>query len=295
LWLLQSSRVWILCFGIRTDFERVSLPRANNSGDRAESDSPFRAMSEPIQIGLGQFSLVMGDKASNCRSIKEMVVAAAERGCNLLVLPECGLVGWLDPSADEAAESISGPFCNELKSLAAQHRIAIVAGFEERAGDLVHNSAIFIDESGQVLSRHRKINELEIGRHLYRPGTSLEVAAWRGYIIGLLICADCWCSELVDALRAMGANLILSPCAWAVTPGAEETNLSWIRETYRQRIGDRDLVIVATNSVGHVTGGPWKGRVLQGNSLAVSRSHFIEAPTNKSTLKVFKLPFQSLT
>jgi predicted amidohydrolase len=143
-----------------------------------------------------------------------------------------------------------------------------------------------------VLAVHRKINELEIGLELYCRGTSLEVSEWRGYTIGLLICADCWRGELVDALCAMGANLILSPCAWAVDAGAEKTNLSWIRETYRQRIGDRDVVIVAANSVGRLTSGPWKGRILQGNSLAMGRSHVIEAPANESCLTVFRLPFQ---
>jgi predicted amidohydrolase len=264
-----------------------------NPIDHANRSPPFDSMSEPVQIGLGQVSLVMGDKSSNCRAIEEMITTAAKRGCNLVVLPECALTGWLDPSANEAAELISGPFCVELRALAAKHHIAIVAGFEERARNLVHNSAVFIDESGEVLARHRKINELEIGRQLYSRGTSLEVAEWRGYTVGLLICADCWRGELVDALCVMGATLILSPCAWAVDPGGEKTNLSWIREIYRQRIGDRDLVIVAANSVGPVTGGPWRGRILQGNSLAMGRSHAIEAPTNESGLTVFRLPFQS--
>lgn len=247
-------------------------------------------MPESVRIGLGQVSVTMGDKLANQEAMIEALKEAARHNYDLIVLPECGLAGWLDDSAASAAESIPGPFCETLQQFAAKHHLAIVAGLEERDGNDVCNAAIFIDETGGLLSRHRKINELQIGRSLYRIGSKLEVFCWRGYRVGLLICADCWPSEFVDSLHAMGANLILSPCAWAVASGGEETNIAWIQETYRQRIGIRDLTIVAANGVGPVTSGPWKGRVLQGNSLAIGSWGQVLAPAHTPGVTVFELP-----
>ena len=147
--------------------------------------------------------------------------------------------------------------------------MAIVAGIEERAEGRVYNSAVWLDADGELLLRHRKINELELARGLYATGTELRVIPWRGRMAGVAICADSWRPEVTDALWLMGARVIFSPCAWAVEPGGEGTNLAWITETYRQRIGTRELTFAAANGVGPVTEGSWKGRRLQGNSLVV--------------------------
>ncbi len=230
-----------------------------------------------LNIGLGQIRIIMGDKRANMASIFAMIGAAAQYGCDLLVLPECCLAGWLASNAAKAAEPIPGPFTRKLCSLAKHHRIAIVAGMEEKENGRVYNSAVFIDEAGKILLKHRKINELELAKSVYSTGSAIEVAMWRGRTLGLSICADSWRPEETDALWMMGARLILSPCAWAVEIGGESTNRAWIHETYRQRIADRDLVIVAANSVGTLTESPWKGRVLQGNSLAIGKGGMVLA------------------
>jgi predicted amidohydrolase len=67
----------------------------------------------------------------------------------------------------------------------------------------------------------------------------------------------------------MGARLILSPSAWAIQPGKEAENIGWIAGTYAKRTAGRKLVIASANCVGRVTEGPWRGRILQGNSLIV--------------------------
>jgi predicted amidohydrolase len=230
-----------------------------------------------LWIGLGQIPIRMGDKRTNVAAIFAMMSEAAAHGCDVLVLPECSLAGWLSPAAKSLAEPIPGPFTRKLCVRARHYGMAVVLGLEERMDGLIFNSAIFIDEGGRILLRHRKINELEIGRSLYRRGSSIQVAEWKGRTIGLSICADSWRPEITDALCLMGAGIIFSPSAWATERGSEATNIAWITQTYRQRIGSRDLLIVAPNGVGTVTEGPWKGRVLQGNSLVIGKGGVVHA------------------
>jgi predicted amidohydrolase len=256
--------------------------RKSGSGKATSTDRAGGA----LRIGLAQVKITMGDKPANCRALLSAVAAAAKRGCDVVVLPECGFAGWLSEACGASAEPIPGPFTDALQRAARAHRIAVVAGIEERADGCVYNSAVFIDENGELRATHRKVNELDLARSFYSTGTSIVVTNWRGHSVGILICADCWRPELVDALWLMGADLILSPCAWAVEPGGESTNLAWILETYRQRIGERGLIIAAANGVGEVTEGPWRGRCLQGNSLFVSRDGLAQGATNKKDLLV---------
>jgi predicted amidohydrolase len=244
-----------------------------------------------LKVGVGQVRVAMGDKKANVAELLRAVDEAARAGCDLVVLPECSLAGWLSSSARGAAEPIPGPMTRRLGEAARRHRMAIVAGLEERGDGRVFNSAVFIDRRGEILSRHRKVHELEIGLKVYARGTSLNAFAFEGRTAALSICADSWTPVVTDALHELGARLILSPCAWAVEPGGEATNLAWIRETYRQRAAGRRLTIVSANGVGTVTEGPWKGRVLQGNSLVTGPDGepLLTGPTNEPALLTLRL------
>jgi (R)-amidase len=244
-----------------------------------------------IKIGIAQIPILMGDKAANVRSMLAWIARAGRSRCDLVVLPECCLAGWLSPAAARAAEPLPGPLTEKLGGLAVKHRMGIVVGLEERAGKAVHNSAVLIDREGRVALRHRKVNELEIGKRVYTCGRTLAVVEFDGVPVGIDICADSWGPEITDALYAMGARIVLSPCAWAIQPGGEEANTSWIAETYRARTAGKRLTIVAANSVGRVTQGPWRGRVLHGDSMVVGPDGRLRrrGPRNRQAFFTIKL------
>ena len=245
-----------------------------------------------LKVGLGQVRVAMGDKDANVAALFRAVDEAARGDCDVVVLPECSLVGWLSDSARRAAEPVPGPFTRKLSAAAKRHRMAVVVGLEERDGDRIYNTAVLIDRRGEIAGRHRKIDELEIGLKLYTRGASLNVFEFEGRPTALSICADSWKPAVTDALYSMGARLIFSPSAWAVDPGGEATNIAWIREAYRQRTAGRELTIVSPNGVGDVTEGPWKGRVLQGNSLVTGPdgTSLLTGPTNEAALLTVALP-----
>ena len=239
-----------------------------------------------LKIGLGQVRVAMGDKQANVAELFRAVAEAARSGCDALVLPECSLAGWLSAAARTAAEPVPGPLSRKFGAAARRHRMAIVVGLEERDGDRIYNTAVMFDRAGRIIGKHRKIDELEIGLRIYSRGTSLNVFDFEGRATALTICADSWKPTITDALYGMGARLILSPSAWAVEPGGEATNIAWIREAYRQRAAGRELTLIAPNGVGPVTEGPWKGRILQGNSLVTGSDGktLLMGPANESAI-----------
>ena len=72
---------------------------------------------------------------------------------------------------------------------------------------------------GQLLLKHRKINLLDIEQDLYATGDRLQVVAGPACgVLGVNICADNFPDSLAlgHAIGRMGAQILLSPSAWAV-------------------------------------------------------------------------------
>jgi len=245
-----------------------------------------------VRVAAAQIVVTMGDKDANLRAARAAVAAAAQQRCDVVVLPECLLAGWLSPAAPELAEPIPGPATDLLAELATTHGLAIVAGIEERAPEGLYNAAALVDRHGRLLARHRKVDELDEGLQLYRRGSSLGVVELEGVLVAVTICADSWAPAITDTVHLMDARLVLSPCAWAVAPGGEETNLAWIAARYAERTAGRELFVVAADGVGVVSDGPWRGKVLQGDSLVVGPDGVVlgRGRTGEPDLVVVDLP-----
>ena len=227
-----------------------------------------------VRIGLGQLLVEGGKPQDNLARAEAMVGRAAAEGCRLVVLPECLDFGWTDPSARDGAQPIPGPHAERLQTAAARHSVHVVAGLVERDGDRLYNAALPIDPEGTILWHHRKLNELDIGLELYDVGDRLGVVETELGTVGVCICADnYWDSRAVGhVLCRMGAQLILSPSAWAVVPDHDEERDpygdDWL-PSFTELARLYDVAVIGVSNVGMMTGGPWAGRPCIGKSLAV--------------------------
>ena len=227
-----------------------------------------------MKVAMAQILVVGGDGEANIDRAVARIAEAAENGCDVVLLPECLDLGWTHPSALSQAESIPGPRSDRICQAAAEHGVFVVAGLTEQDNIGIYNTAILVDSSGRLLLTHRKINILDIAANLYSPGKSLRVADTPWGPVGLLICADNFPdkSALGEALYHMGAQIILSPCAWAVPPDFDQHQTPYgnlWRDSYGALTRDRKLTVVGVSNVGPVSGGPWAGHRCIGNSMAI--------------------------
>ena len=115
---------------------------------------------------------------------------------------------------------------------------------------------------------------MDIEQSVYCTGDRLAVAHTACGVIGINICADNFPDSLVlgHSLARMGAQILLSPSAWAVPaehdPVAEPYGSLW-EGSYRSLARLYEMPVVGVSSVGWITGGPWSGRKCIGCSLAV--------------------------
>lgn len=228
-----------------------------------------------FKLAMVQMLVEGGRRQVNLARALQRVGEAAEAGASVILLPEALTLGWTHPCARTEAEPIAaGESCRHLCAAARQRGVFICAGLVERAVDRVFNAAVLIDSSGEVILHHRKINELDIARDLYASGDRLGVADTPLGRLGVMICADALASKHVisGTLGLMGAQLILSPCAWAVPKDhdnvAEPYGQLW-RESYGAVAREFNLWIAGSSNVGPIPSGPWAGRKCIGCSLLV--------------------------
>jgi predicted amidohydrolase len=227
-----------------------------------------------IQLAMGQMLVEPGQAEGNLGRARRMIEDAARAACQIVLLPECLDLGWTHPSARRLAEPIPGAFADRLCEAAGASGIHVVAGLTERAEGRIYNTAILIDPRGRILLVHRKINVLDIAQDLYAIGNRLGVAETELGTIGINICADNFPDSLAlgHALARMGAQLLLSPCAWAVPADHDNRRQPYgdlWKEAYTRLAGLYEMPVVGVSNVGRLNAGPWKGRKCIGCSLAV--------------------------
>jgi predicted amidohydrolase len=115
--------------------------------------------------------------------------------------------------------------------------------------------------------------------------------------IGITICADNFPNSLAlgHSLARMGAQLILSPCAWAAPTDYDNDKQpydeGW-KESYGQLSNLYRITTVGVSNVGCLTAGPWQGYDCIGGSIAMGPNGEILAqlPFDKNfeTLKVIE-------
>ncbi len=222
-----------------------------------------------------QMLIACGDKQANLSHAAELIAKAAGSGADLILLPEAMNLGWTSPRARLDADSIpEGETPKMLIEAARKYELYICSGLVEKAGDQVFNSAILISPEGNIILKHRKLNELDIGHEFYDQGDRLNVCDTELGRLGLMICSDAFANDKVlsQALGYMGADVILSPNSWAVPAdydnSKEPCGKLWF-DHYHSVAEKFALWIAGVSNVGLITAGPWVGKHCIGNSLVI--------------------------
>jgi N-carbamoylputrescine amidase len=148
---------------------------------------------------------------------------AARDGAKLICLPELFRSRYFCQSEEarkfELAESIPGASTEALAKVAAARQVTIVASlFERRAEGVYHNTAVILDERGQIAGRYRKMHipddPLYYEKFYFTPGDlGFSVTPTRHARVGTLVCWDQWFPEAARLTALGGAQILFYPTA----------------------------------------------------------------------------------
>lgn len=170
-----------------------------------------------------QFEPVFGEPKTNIDRAIGMLEEAHQAGARLAVLPELFDTGYVFQSRDEAfalaSDAADSPTLARLAETASAMTMHVVAGFSERDGERLFNSAAVIGPDG-LLGVYRK-NHLWAEEALYfEPGDrGFPVFTTRLGRIAPLICYDGWFGESWRRCGLAGADIACVPTNWVPMPG----------------------------------------------------------------------------
>jgi predicted amidohydrolase len=151
--------------------------------------------------------------AANLLAVREAAGRAAAQGADLVVFPEAFITGYnIGERLGELAEPADGPSVTALREIASEAGVAVLCGYPERDGPLVHNAAVPVDARGEPILGYRKTHLFgPVDHAAFAPGDSFAVAELAGLRVGVLICFDIEFPQAARRLALLGAQLIVVP------------------------------------------------------------------------------------
>lgn len=223
------------------------------------------------RVAMAQIYCIDGDREGNLRRIENAVEEASAKGAEIVCLPETCLYGWVNAKAHELAHPIPGKDTDALSEIARKNRVFLSVGLSEKEGDQLFDTVVLIDDEGELILKHRKMNVLT---HLMSPpytrGDSVEIVETKFGRVGMLICADTFHDETVQRMAGEQPDLLLVPYGWAANAGDWPQHGTSLRDTIARAAKTIGCPIVGTNVVGSISGGPWQGMIYGGQSYTIA-------------------------
>ncbi|MEM3448790.1 MAG: carbon-nitrogen hydrolase [Nitrososphaerota archaeon] len=186
-------------------------------------------------IGLIQMS--MSERVSdNLRKAVSMIREAAERGANIICLPELFLTRYfpqIDSGKPPHWERIPGEVTRTLSEVARKSEVILISGsICEYVDKRFYNTSLIFDSNGRLLGKYRKMHlpqdECFYEKNYFSPGNlGYRVFKTRIGNIGVSICYDQWFPEVARINALMGADIIFYPSAIGTVDGIEQDEGDW--------------------------------------------------------------------
>ena len=213
--------------------------------------------------------------------IRRIVETAQSQGADLVVLPECAIGGYLDPtSADPEPPYLDrdGPEVASLMRMAGPTTICV--GYSERGPGGPFSSAICLSGDG-VHGHYRKVHLPPGEKGHYREGNSLSAFDTPVGRLGMLLCYDKIFPESASCLALDGARIIAVMSAWPISRDRPAETVSGDRQTRAFNVLDQSRAV--DNQVGWVSSnqtGTFAGLRFLGNAKVVDPEGAILAQTS---------------
>jgi predicted amidohydrolase len=167
-----------------------------------------------VKLCVVQFTPAWGEKENNLHHIAELL---KDIQADIIVLPELCTTGYsflTKQEAFDAADDAAGESIKLFQSLAVQLKAMIVAGFAEKDGEHVYNSALAALPDGSM-KVYRKTHLFYKEKLCFEPGNSGFFVIDHPLLdckVGIMVCNDWRYPEAARSLALLDADVIACPC-----------------------------------------------------------------------------------
>ncbi|WP_018684519.1 carbon-nitrogen hydrolase family protein [Actinokineospora enzanensis] len=176
-----------------------------------------------MRVALCQISSTP-EPARNLELVRAGVRDAVERGASVVVFPEATMANF-SVSLAPLAEPLDGPWAGEVRAIADEADVVVVAGMFTPAADRRVFNTLLVTGRGHHFG-YDKIHLFDAfgfqESRTVAPGKSTVTFAVDGVTLGVATCYDVRFPELFRALADKGASAVLLGASWGAGPGKRE-------------------------------------------------------------------------
>lgn len=208
-----------------------------------------------ITIAVVQFEIAQFAPTSNLAKAERFIQEAVEQQAQMIVFPEDFVLGPLNGRADLA--DFDRSYVKHFQELALKYAIDIVPGTIIEGDETgLYNTAYYIERTGEILGRYRKVNLWLSERSYIDPGHQAVVCETRFGKIGLAVCWDLAFPELFRAMLAQGAEIVLCPSYWCFEDAGvgmqydPNSDVKFVDALCTARAFEQEIILVYANAAG---------------------------------------------
>jgi predicted amidohydrolase len=227
-----------------------------------------------MNIAVVQFEIAQFAPEQNLAKAERFIQDAVTQHAQIIVFPEDFVMGPLLGRADLA--DFVGRYVKCFQELAVKHAIDIVPGSIIEGDETgLYNTACYIDRSGEILGRYRKVNLWLSERSYIDPGQRAVVCQTRFGKIGLAICWDLAFPELFRAMVEEGAEIVICPGYWCFEDAGigmqhdPNSEITFVDALCTVRAFEQEIILVYANAAGELHLGEEHGRLIGHSQIAV--------------------------
>ncbi len=209
-----------------------------------------------IKIALVQFAIHQFAPEDNLKRAEHFIEMAASQA-QIIVFPEDFVVGPLFGRNQFA--DYDGRYFRHFQRLATKYAIDIVPGsIPEGTPSGIYNITCYIDSSGNILGKYRKVNLWIPERDYNTPGTESCVFQTRFGKVGLIICWDLIFPEIFRAMVREGVEIVICPSYWCLEDAGEgmkydvNSEIKLVNSLCVTRAFENEIVLVYANAAGRL-------------------------------------------
>lgn len=208
-----------------------------------------------ITIAVVQFAIAQFAPDTNLARMERFIQEAVAQAADIVLFPEDSVLGPLNGRADLA--DFDQRYVKYFQELAVRYQVDLVPGSiieGEESG--LYNTAYYIDRSGEIVGRYRKVHLWLPERSYLDPGQQAVVCQTRFGRVGLAICWDLAFPELFRALVIREAELVLCPSYWCYEDAGRglqhnpDAEIIFVDALCTARAFEQEIILAYANAAG---------------------------------------------
>jgi len=207
-----------------------------------------------LKIAVVQFAIDQFNPQKNLAKAEQFIAEASTEN-DLIVFPEDFILGPINGKSEHA--DFDGYYISLFQKLALKYHIDIVPG-SIIEGDFtgLFNTTYYIDRSGEILGRYRKVNLWLPERSYITPGSNISVFETRFGRVGLIICWDLMFPEVFRAMVKEKVEIVICPSYWCYEDAGKgifhdpDSEVKLVNALCMTRAFENEIVLVYANAAG---------------------------------------------